>query len=353
MSLCEAVVDDRNGGMSEHVRCAIIGSGFAGSTYAEAIRYAADADLVAIAGGHQAPELAARHGIAAVSDVDALLDSADVDAVLIASPNPFHCPQALRAAASGKHVLVEKPMAMSVADGQRMLEACRKAGVVLMVGHHHRFRRNPLAVKLLLERGRIGRVDMVAMVQTEPDQTTWLTKPENGGYLLGSGIHGLDLLRWWLGDVSRVAALTGQYRGERVENGSLLLLDFVSGTHASFQDSVIPGSVPPSGSGVVRFDAVLTGAQGVLYADMYGEVRVSTPGGWEVQTMLPRWDGHYAFLRMEAYASQAREFVAAIKEHRSPQVAPEDGLAALAIVEAAHQAAAAGSWVSVAPAGPA
>lgn len=130
---------------------------------------------------HQAPELAARHGVASVSDVDALLDSDDVDAVLIASPNPFHCPQTLRAAASGKHVLVEKPMAMSVAEGQRMLEACRAAGVVLMVGHHHRFRRNPLAVKLLLERGRIGRVDMVAMVQTEPDQTTWLTKPENGG----------------------------------------------------------------------------------------------------------------------------------------------------------------------------
>jgi myo-inositol 2-dehydrogenase / D-chiro-inositol 1-dehydrogenase len=339
--------------MSKRVRCAIIGSGFAGSTYAEAVRYAADAELVAIAGGRQAPELAARHGVSAVSDVDALLDSDAVDAVLIASPNPFHCPQTLRAAASGKHVLVEKPMAMSVAEGQRMLEACRTGGVVLMVGHHHRFRRNPLAVKLLLERGRIGRVDMVAMVQTEPDQTTWLTRPENGGYLLGSGIHGLDLLRWWLGDVSRVAALTGQYRGEHVENGSMLLLDFVGGAHASFQDSVIPGSVPPPGSGVVRFDAVLTGEHGVLHADMYGEVRVSTPGGWEVQTTLPTWDGHYAFLRMEAYANQAREFVAAIREHRPPSVAPEDGVAALAIVEAAHRAAADGSWVAVAQAGPA
>jgi predicted dehydrogenase len=333
--------------MSNRVRCAVIGSGFAGSTYAEAVRYAPDAELVAIAGGHQAPVLAALHGVSAVDDVDALLGSADVDAVLIASPNPFHCPQTVRAAASGKHVLVEKPMAMSVAEGQRMLEACRQAGVVLMVGHHHRFRRNPVAVKLLLERGRIGRVDMVAMVQTEPDQTTWLTKPQNGGYLLGSGIHGLDLLRWWLGDVSRLAALTGQYRGERVENGSLLLLEFVAGAHASFQDSVIPGSVPPPGSGVVRFDAVLTGERGVIHADMYGEVRLSTPTGWEVQTTLPTWDGHYAFLRMEAYASQAREFIAAIREQRPPRVPPEDGLAAVALVEAAQRAATTGSWVSM------
>ncbi len=150
-----------------------------------------------------------------------------------------------------------------------------------------------------------------------------------------------------------MAALTGQYRGERVENGSLLLLDFVGGAHASFQDSVIPGLVPPPGSGVVRFDAVLTGELGVLHADMYGEVRLSTPSGWEVQTMLPTWDGHDAFLRMEAYASQAREFVAAIREYRPPRVPPEDGLAALAIVEAAHRAAADGSWVPVAHAGPA
>ncbi len=84
--------------MSKRVRCAIIGSGFAGSTYAEAVRYAADAELVAIAGGHQAPDIAARHELASVRDVG----------------------------------------------------------------------------------GRIGRVDMVAMVQTEPDQTTWLTKPETG-----------------------------------------------------------------------------------------------------------------------------------------------------------------------------
>jgi predicted dehydrogenase len=329
------------------VRCAVIGSGFAGSTFAEAVRYAPDAELVAIAGGRKAPELAERHGVRALDNVDALLDASDVDAVLIASPNPFHCPQTLRAAASGKHVLVEKPMALSVAECRAMLEACARAGVVLMVGHHHRFRRNPIATKLLLDRGTIGRVDMAAMVQTEPDQTTWLTKPENGGYLLGSGVHGLDLLRWWLGDVRRVAALTGQYRGERVENGSLLLLEFAGGAHASFQDSVIPGSVPPPGSGVVRFEVVLTGERGVLDVDMYGEVRSSTADGWQVQTSLPVWEGHDAFLRMEAYASQVCEFVDAIRKACPPRFSAAEGLAAVAIVEAAHCAAATGTWQEV------
>lgn len=329
------------------VRCAVIGSGFAGSTYAEAVRYAPDAELVGVAGGHQAPQLAALHDVTAWPDVDAVLESRDLDAVLIASPNPFHAPQTVRAAANGKHVLVEKPMALTVAECRQMVEVCERAGVVLMVGHHHRFRRNPIATKLLLDRGIIGRVDMASMVQTEPDQTTWLTKPENGGYLLGGGVHGLDLLRWWLGDVRRVTALTGQYRGEQVENGSLLLLDFVNGAHASFQESVIPGSVPPPGSGVVRFDVVLTGERGVLQADMYGEVRSSTRDGWQVQTSLPVWDGHYAFLRIEAHAGQVREFIAAIRERRPPRVPATEGLAAVAIVEAAHRAAVSGIWQEV------
>jgi len=79
--------------MTRRVRCAVIGSGFAGSTYAEAVRYAEDAELVAIAGGHQAPELAVRHGVSAVDDVDAVLDSAEIEAVpaaeLVASTASF------------------------------------------------------------------------------------------------------------------------------------------------------------------------------------------------------------------------------------------------------------------------
>jgi predicted dehydrogenase len=331
------------------IRCAVLGSGFAGSTYAEAIRYAPGAQLVAIAGGRKVAELAAVHGVRAVTtaDVDALLASSEVDAVLIASPNPTHAPQTLLAASTGKHVLVEKPMALSVAESRAMIDACRSAGVVLMVGHHHRFRRNPVAVKLLLDRGAIGRVDMVTMSQSEPDVTTWLTTPANGGYLLGSGVHGLDLLQWWLGDITAVAALTGHYRGEQVENGSQLLLQFAGGAHGSFRDSVVPGSVPPPGSGVVEFRAIFTGERGVLDADMYGEVRQSTRDGWRTHTGLPVWDAHYDFLRMEAYAAQAAEFIAAITEKREPRYAAETALRAIGVVEAAHKASAERRWVAI------
>jgi predicted dehydrogenase len=335
---------------ARRLRCAVLGSGFAGSTFAESISYAPDAELVAIAGGRKAAELAQHFPGArsvATEDINALLDSDAIDAVLIASPNPAHCPQTLRAAASGKHVLVEKPMALNVGECRAMIDACQRAGVVLMVGHHHRFRRNPVAAQLLLQRGAIGKVDLAQMLQTEPDVTTWLTTPANGGYLLGGGVHGLDLLRWWLGNVDRVCALTGQYRGIQVENGSLLLLEFASGAHASFGYSVIPGSVPPPGSGVVQFEVRLTGQTGAMHVDMYGDVKLSTPTGWDVQTTLPEWRGHFAFLRMEAYASQAREFVAAINERRPPRYPADEALHAVAVVEAAHLSARERRWVRV------
>src|SRR5215831_15825025 len=111
----------------DKLRCAVIGSGFAGTTLAEAIRYVPEAELVAIAGGQHAPDVAARHGARALAtaDVDGLLDSDDIDAVLIASPNPFHAPQAIRAANAGKHVFVEKPMGMNVAECRAMIEIGR------------------------------------------------------------------------------------------------------------------------------------------------------------------------------------------------------------------------------------
>jgi predicted dehydrogenase len=336
--------------MPDKLRCAVIGSGFAGSTFAEAIRYVPDAELVAIAGGHQAPDLAARHGVRAAptAAVEGLIESNEIDAVLITSPNPFHAPQAIRAANAGKHILVEKPMGMDVAECKAMIAAAEADSVTLMPAHLHRYRRTETAVRLMLQRGTIGRVDMANMTLTEPDETTWLNTPTNGGYLLGSGIHGIDLLRFWLGDIVEVTALTGRYRGVPVENGSQLLMVFASGAHAAMQNSVIPGLLRPKvGSGVSRFGAELTGETGVIAIDMYGEVRLSTESDWQFQTAMPIWDGHYSLLRMEAFANIAREFVAASQQRRRPFITAEDGLSAVAVVEAAHLAAAERRWVPI------
>jgi len=116
------------------VRIGMIGSGYMGLTYAEAIaRHVKGAALGAVAGGSRATALAASYGVPAEPNVNALLERADIDAVIITSPDQNHCEQTLQAAAQGKHVLVEKPMAPTVKQCESMIAACSKSGVNLAV----------------------------------------------------------------------------------------------------------------------------------------------------------------------------------------------------------------------------
>src|SRR5689334_16702242 len=116
----------------DELRIGIIGSGYMGRTYAECVaRYVKRARLMAVAGGSRAPGLAGDYGIEAEPDVEALLRRQDVDAVIITSPQSAHADQTAIAAQHGKHILVEKPMATSSAECQRMIDVCRSSGVAL------------------------------------------------------------------------------------------------------------------------------------------------------------------------------------------------------------------------------
>src|SRR5262245_25297552 len=144
------------------VRIGLIGSGYMGRTYAECLkRYTTGGRLTAIWGGKRAEKLAADYGVACAADLPALLARPDVDAVLIASPHSVHLEQTRLAAAAGKHVLVEKPMALNGTECFAMIEACRKAGVVLSVIQTVRFRGSVARGKRLIDEGRIGKVRMI------------------------------------------------------------------------------------------------------------------------------------------------------------------------------------------------
>ena len=144
------------------LRIALLGSGYMGRTYAECItKYNTRARLAVIAGGTRAPGLASDYGVDFELTYTGLLARPDVDAVLIATPHADHCDQVLQAAAAGKHVLIEKPMATSLADCDRMIAACRDAGVMLQVIQTLRFRGTPARAKRLIDEGRIGKVQMI------------------------------------------------------------------------------------------------------------------------------------------------------------------------------------------------
>jgi len=105
----------------------IIGSGYMGRTYAECVaRYNNGARLIAVAGGSRAPGLAADYRVDAEPSVEALLERADIQAVIVTSPQSAHCQQTLVAAKHGKHVLVEKPMATSTGECREMIHSCQR-----------------------------------------------------------------------------------------------------------------------------------------------------------------------------------------------------------------------------------
>ena len=119
----------------------LIGSGYMGRTHGEAVRALFEtAALRAACGGKRAPELAGRFGIACEPTVEALVRRPDIDAVVITSPHSLHAAQAMLALEAGKHVLVETPMATTVADCDRMIEAAGRRRLVIGVGFVTRFR---------------------------------------------------------------------------------------------------------------------------------------------------------------------------------------------------------------------
>ena len=150
------------------VRVGIVGSGFMGRTWAEvAANHAKGTSLSAVAGGTRGSALAADFGIPLEPDLDALLARDDVDAVVLASPPAGHLGQTLSAAAAGKHLLVEKPMAQSATECAEMVAACRAAGVRLSVVSQHRFRDAPVAAKQLIDDGAIGEIRMIQVTGAE------------------------------------------------------------------------------------------------------------------------------------------------------------------------------------------
>lgn len=191
--------------MHETVRYGIIGFGsFAERAIAPAIRANRNSELVAI----QKRSLAAARRKAGEHNIPLAFDSVtdlvrhpDVDAVFIVSANSQHCPETVAAAKAGKHVLVEKPMALNVSEAKRMVEVCRKNKVKLMVGHMIRFSPLSLRIRQIIKSGEIGTVTFVKsefVYDGRMSHRKWLTDTHiaGGGPLFDIGVHCLDTLRF-------------------------------------------------------------------------------------------------------------------------------------------------------------
>ena len=337
----------------DKLRIGIIGSGFMGRTNAETVtRYLKRAELVAIAGGSRAAALAQDYGVVAES-VSALIARHDIDAVLISTPHAEHARQAVEAAEHGKHILLDKPMATSVADCDRILAATRKAGVKIMIMFGQRFRVCNIEARRLIREGAIGDVKMVLELILASgglkSLPPWQSRPENIGPFIGHAVHNIDRIRWLTGkEITSVSAQIQRDPATGNELSTMALLSLTGGAMATVWESWgVPAPIfPRSASG-----AWISGETGCLDLDAYGELRLNQGGAWQVVAVQPPIDwagqGMLAPVRMAAYQAQHQEFVDSVLENRTPSVTGEDGRAAVAVAEAAYRSAAEGRTIQL------
>ena len=288
-----------------------------------------------------------------------MLDKVRPDALIIAAPNALHLPIALDAIARGIPVLVEKPVAASVAEGEAIALAAQEAGVPVLVGHHRRH--NPIIAeaKKLIDAGALGRLVTATVLYTflkPPDyfDLEWRRRP-GGGPVLINLVHEIDLIRHLCGEIASVQALTSNAsRGFEVEDTGAALLRLVNGALVTLSVSdaaVTPWSwdlasgesalFPPQPERVQTH--FLSGADGSLALPTLDLWTYGGAKGW----MQPMSRTRHAAPPGDPYAAQLAHFRRVVRREEAPLVSAEEGVRTLRAVLAVHEAARSGARVDL------
>jgi UDP-N-acetylglucosamine 3-dehydrogenase len=299
------------------LRVGVIGVGVMGSNHARVFAGLQGAELVGVADPdrRQADFVARTLGCAAVADVAELLDL-NIDAVTIAAPTHLHHDIALTCIARGIHVMVEKPIASSVEEGRDIIEAARRAGVTLMVGHVERF--NP-AVETIKEALRDEDILSIAITRVGP----FPPRMSNVGVVIDLAVHDIDLIRWFTD--SEIVEVQPQLSSAVAEREDIALLQFrtASGVLAHINTNWLTPFKARNVTVATRGKYIMADLLTRQVTECFG---FQPDGSYSMRHLSV---GHAEPLRSELLA-----FVRAVRNGTPPAVSGEEGVASLEI--AAH-----------------
>lgn len=310
-------------------KVALLGCGWIQDFHARGVLSYPGAELVVVANHREgsARAFAERHGIPRVTtDWRSLAGDPEVEAAIVATPNALHEPQAVALLEAGRHVLVEKPMATTVAGCDRMVAAARASGAALMVAHCWRFRREVIALRDTIAAGGLGEIVKTRGygVHAGWGPSGWFTDPElaGGGALPDMGVHAIDTARFLLGDPdpTRVDAAIGtRYADGRytVDDDGIVLIGWSNGTN-----SLVECGWWQPHLGGLEADTEVYGTGG------YRRI-------WPPEE-LPEGQEHCT---QPMYTAQVGEFLDAVAEGRDPHPNGEEGRVVIQIVERAYASA--------------
>lgn len=267
------------------------------------------------------------------------------DGVLVCSENANHRPLVEMAAAAGVHVLSEKPLATTLEDAQAMVNACQKAGVILMTAFPMRFSAPLLEVKARLDEGSLGQVyacNTTNQGQMPIKHRQWFVdkKLAGGGAVMDHTVHLADVLRWYLhSEVAEVYAQTNHILHANtvdVETGGLIMLTFTNGVFATIDCSWSKPLNYPTWGGLTM---ELISERGLTVIDAFSQnlniYRQSTASNY------------WTYWGSDANQAMIDEFVSAIREQRAPAVTGKDGYKALEVALAVYASAESGRPVKL------
>jgi predicted dehydrogenase len=344
------------------IRVALVGCGKVAGIHAAALASLPEAEFVAACdiSAERANAFAAKWRVRPFTDLATMLRDAAPEVVIVGTPHPLHAEAAVRAADAGVHVLVEKPLAASLADCDAMLAAARKAGVTLGVISQRRFYEPVRRMRHAIDAGKIGAPALGVFIQyswrdaayyaSDPWRGKWDT--EGGGVLVNQSPHQLDILLWMMGPAAEVTGYWANLNHPTVEvdDTAVASIRFKNGGLGSIITSLAqkPGIYTKvhihgaSGASVgVETDRGATFIAGVSAIAEPPLTDLWTIPGEESQLAAFQAEDRAAFARVDAtthyHALQIRDFLQALREGRRPLVTGEDGRAVVELFSAIYQ----------------
>lgn len=328
------------------MKVGIVGVGFMGTTHAAGWAET-PAEIVGFTAETQqeAGNIARQYETEIYPSLEEMLP--EVDVVDICSPTHLHYDMAMKAAAAGKHIICEKPLARTTAQAQKIVAACQKAGVQLLVAHVVRFFPEYALARAAVVQGQIGKPGVIRLHRgsyrpKKPAGNWFLDEVKSGGILMDLMIHDYDYARWIAGDVESVSArrVTQRHPEAPVDYGLVIL------THRSGALSHIAGAwaYPPP---TFRTHLEIAGDRGLIEFDSDSTAPIQnlilkTGGSDAPDVGLPS-----SPVTESPYTTQLKEFYHAIADGKLARVSAADGLAAVQIAEAALESAYTGQPVKL------
>lgn len=340
----------------------IVGCGMIANFHARAIADIADAKLVGCFNrtADKAEKLAAEFGGEVYTSLEAMLERDDLDVVTLCSPSGAHMEPCIAAAKAGKHVIVEKPLDVTIPRCDAMIAACEEAGVKLATIFPSRFHRSSQLLKKAVDEKRFGQLALgdayVKWFRTQEyyDSGAWrgTWELDGGGALMNQAIHSVDLLLWLMGPAIEVMGHTATLSHERIEvedvatatvrfaNGALGVIE---ATTAGFPGSLkkielcgSEGTAILEEEDIIKWEfATQTEEDEKLRQEMQG--RTQTGGG----AADPAAIGHHA------HAELFRDFLEAIRDDRAPLIDGKEGRRSVELILAIYESAKTGQKVRI------